>query len=53
MNDNEKYVFGHTLEEIENMTEEEREIIRQRLLIKYGNLKDDIDKQFDKQSLLP
>lgn len=48
MNDNEKYVFGHTLD----MTEEEREKLRQRLLIKYGNLKDDIVKQFDKEYIM-
>ena len=52
MNDNEKYVFGHTLEEIENMTEKEREKLRQRLLIKYGNLKDDIVKQFDTEYIM-
>lgn len=52
MNDNEKYVFGHTLEEIENMTEKEREELRQRLLIKYGNLKDDIVKQFDTEYIM-
>lgn len=52
MNDYEKYVYGYTLEEIENMTQKEREELRQRILTKYGNLKDDIVKQFDTEYIM-
>ena len=52
MNDYEKYVYVYTLEEIENMTQKEREELRQRMLTKYGNLKDDIVKQFDTEYIM-
>lgn len=52
MNDYGKYVYGYTLEEIENKTQKEREELRQRMLTKYGNLKDDIVKQFDTEYIM-